>query len=98
MVGRHQGNRRPEENTMLKKLFRQTKSSRWTISGNGSRDEKRILGVWFYRRQRVQKWAPLMHEVEEERGVRIGHVRISISFTNKLFFDGKEPRKVAGDY
>jgi hypothetical protein len=39
-----------------------------------------------------------MHEVEAERGVRIGSWRLSLSRTVKVFHDGKEPAVVPATY
>lgn len=77
--------------------FRKNQSI-WGMYGSGQLLEKRICGIWFYRRARIQKWTPLMHEIEREVGIRIGHVRLGMSGTVKLFFDGKEPREIKGAY
>jgi len=53
--------------------------------------ERRFCGVWFFVRYSVQKWSPLMDEIERERGVRFGSFRLSVTQTRLRWNDGKEP-------
>lgn len=75
-----------------------THSSSSTRNGDCIIREKRLLGVWFYRRMDTQKWSPLMHEIEHEIGIRIGYLRFTLTTTKKHFFDGKEPSVVRGAF
>ena len=70
----------------------------WGVSGDGHMIEKRFFGVWFYNRITTQKWSPVMHEYERERGVRIGHMRFGVTQTRRRFFDTEQPEIVNGAY
>ena len=71
----------------------------WTIAGNGNLDEFKIpFFGWIYWRKTVQKWSPLMHEITIEYGIRFGALRLGSHWTEKHFFDNKEPAVIAGEY
>jgi hypothetical protein len=64
-----------------------------SLSGDGYYDEARWpFGAHFYTRQRVQKWSPLMYEVETEKGIRFGSFRFGITRSRLVWRDSKEPR------
>jgi hypothetical protein len=68
-----------------------------TLSGTKYTHEKRLF-VWFRKETRIQKWSPFMHEYERWYGIRVGHIKLGVSFTNKHFLDGKDPKVVRGEY
>ncbi|QIG73421.1 hypothetical protein EVC03_113 [Rhizobium phage RHph_Y5A] len=49
------------------------------LSGDGHFVERARFGVVFYERVRRQRWTPIMHEIEVERGVRIGRFRFGLT-------------------
>lgn len=59
--------------------------SSWTMSGQGYLREIRLLGIWWFHEDRVQKWSPSMREIESEIGFRIGNNRLSFTWTTKHF-------------
>ncbi|QIG75339.1 hypothetical protein EVC29_110 [Rhizobium phage RHph_Y52] len=56
------------------------------LFGDGQFTERGI----FYERVRRQKWTPVMHEIEVERGVRIGRFRFGLTSSNVRWLDKNE--------
>lgn len=73
-------------------FIRQFRRSIFGISGDGYRQEWILFGITLFRRQTVQKWTPIYHEVRTEHGLRFGPVQISIGLARKVWRDGKSPR------
>jgi len=61
--------------------------------GEGTRSEKRILGIWFFAQLEEQQWSPVMTEFTIYLGIRIGSYRLSISRTGIEWHDNNEPAK-----
>jgi hypothetical protein len=65
--------------------------SAYGLSGSGYRHAVKALGVWFYKRTHIQRWAPLYDEYEIERGIKIGRLIISVRRQIQHFKDGEKP-------
>ncbi|MBY5863244.1 hypothetical protein [Rhizobium leguminosarum] len=62
------------------------------LSGDGSLIEIRMPFGWYvYARRRVQKWSPILHEVEVEQGYRFGSRRIGVTRSFLIWHDKTPP-------
>jgi hypothetical protein len=62
------------------------------LSGDGQYHERQAIGPFVtYKRVRVQKWSPVMSEIEVECGVRVGRWRFGLTSSKLKFSDGQEP-------